>query len=518
MAEDCRGQTAVLCPRASDSAAPDFCTRQCFNLGPEECGADARCVAQGNGQNLCMPSKCAAALERKVAPTFSLRKGCTAAEPNALGVGKACATHADCASQTGARFCPRAMNPRAPAWCSMLCNADAECGDGAFCWTRMTIERGVRRPVSSCAPVICRVPADSPEAVPEPPASATSTWGEGEREGEGEANRAQLDPAQDPGNANNPANKCEPGQINDKGVGKPCKTRDDCTGLWANFCDISISPRRPPMCSRMCDDHTDCGPNAMCGVVNGVRHCYPKVCEKWKYSKGCEETNPFCKEGHKPPPRSKEEGEAIEKAEEEGRDLRLHKGAAICSAGVAFGSDGFGKRCDKSSYARHGETCRGQFARACEATFNPDGPDYCLRECEADSTCGDQGYCGYHEPLHNYTICFPRCPEPQHMSLRKQPAQLDLCNAENGTVPRGTNEFGVGMRCNADAQCAGNQGAKTCGLSLATSRKPDVCTKSCQNDAECGHNALCVDPDFGVTGPGKAGEKGKFCLPACWSK
>jgi hypothetical protein len=318
-------------------------------------------------------------------------------------------------------------------------------------------------------------------------------------------------PSQDPGNANAPGHTCAPGQVNAKGVGKPCHSREDCAGLWANFCDVVVSPRRPPMCSRMCDDDTDCGENAMCGVVNGVRHCYPKVCSEWTWTPGCEKTNPFCKDKGRP-------GRTEEQEEEEREHPPAHNGAVICAAGIAYSAEGFGLRCDKTSHARDGGACKGKPARACEATFNPDGPDYCTGECWNDATCGRYGYCGFHTPLKSFSFCYPRCPEPDHVAIKTRPAFLDVCEAEGGTVPKGSNSAGVGVRCQGDGDCAGNAGAKVCGSSLGTTRKTDVCTMGCSKDADCGRNAVCADLDFNAHGDGQASAGPRYCLPACWGQ
>ncbi len=306
------------------------------------------------------------------------------------------------------------------------------------------------------------------------------------------------------GNANFAGNQCAPGQVNDKGVGKPCQKREDCAGLWANFCDILVNPRRPPMCSRMCDNDTDCGANAYCGIVNGVRHCYPSICSAWKYTPGCEKDNPYCRDVRAERPTAGDEPK--------------HVGAAICAGGFAFSDEAYGLRCDKSSREKHGVACQGKRAQSCQATFNPDGPDFCERECWAESTCGSYGYCGYQWPLKTFSLCWPRCPEDQHRTLKEQPANLELCQAENGVVPKG-NALGVGVRCQADADCAGNPGAKLCGKQLSgITRKPDVCTATCQADADCGKNALCVDVDFNLSSDGKASGHPRYCVPACWAR
>lgn len=305
-----------------------------------------------------------------------------------------------------------------------------------------------------------------------------------------------------------PAASCAPGQVNAKGVGKVCHQPKDCAGLWANFCDIAVSTRRPPLCSRMCDDQTDCGENAMCGILNGVRHCYPSVCTQWNYTPGCEKTEARCRDA------------GAEKRGEwptEPNQRPKHAGAVICTAGIAWSADGYGLRCDKSAPPRDGIVCKGKKAGACQATFNPDGPDFCDGECWQDSACGELGYCGYQWPVKSFSLCWPRCPEAAHRAITAKPDQLDVCQAEAGVVPIAKNAAGVGKRCATNADCAGNAGAQTCGLTAATTRKADVCTMGCQTDADCGHNAVCADLDFNVSGDGKASGHPKWCVPACWA-
>jgi hypothetical protein len=484
-AADCRGQTAITCPRATDPAGFDFCTRACTGTERDECGEGAVCVPQGKRPSVCVPVACSRQLAEELPLDTTVIADCQA-PANAAGVGKPCASHADCAGNAVARFCPKAVDPGKAGWCSMLCQDDRDCGDGGFCWRRRVREHGETFQVASCALAACKAPLA---------ATPTEGW-----EDEEEQQEAAKTPA---GNAN-VGRTCAPGQVNDKGVGKPCQTREDCAGLWANFCDIVVNKRRPPMCSRMCDDDTDCGPGAYCGVINGVRHCYPNQCSDWKWTPGCDKWNPFCHD--------------IRAEEPKPGDEVKHAGAVVCAGGIAYSDEGYGLRCDKSSHNLHGETCKGKRAQSCQATFNPDGPDFCERECWAESTCGNYGYCGWQWPLKSFSVCWPRCPEPEHRAVTAQPAQLDLCLAEGGVVPKG-NAAGVGVRCQSSKDCAGNSGAKTCGRELTdVTRKPDVCTMACQSDADCGRNAVCSDVDFNLGGDGKPSGHRRYCVPACWAK
>ena len=189
--------------------------------------------------------------------------------------------------------------------------------------------------------------ADAPKEAPEAQKVLTSYL-------EGVLKKKYKDAAKAAAGNANVGRSCAPGQVNDKGVGKPCQTREDCAGLWANFCDIVVNKRRPPMCSRMCDDDTDCGPGAYCGVINGVRHCYPNQCSDWKWTPGCDKWNPFCHD--------------IRAEEPKPGDEVKHAGAMVCAGGFAYSDEGYGLRCDKTSHNLHGETCKGKRAQSCQAS------------------------------------------------------------------------------------------------------------------------------------------------------
>jgi hypothetical protein len=296
---------------------------------------------------------------------------------------------------------------------------------------------------------------------------------------------------------------CLTGTPNEKGVGKYCLTRDDCAGQWANYCNTIF--QQMPMCTRLCDDNTNCGKDAFCGIRYGVRACFPKTCSDWTYTPGCEATNVNCRDRRHD--------------EDEDEPPPAHRGAAICPAGIAWSEDGYGLRCDSSTYSKDGRACKDKRAHVCQASFYPLGPDYCERECHHDEECGDYAYCGYMEPLHSFSICQPRCPEPEHRALVQKPAALDMCLVEGGTAPAGLSAAGIGVRCASDKDCAGNAGARRCGLNLSdTVRHPDMCTMACHTDAECGRNAVCSDLDWNLKGDGKASGATRYCLPACWLK
>lgn len=165
-ADDCKGQDAVTCPRAADPSGWDFCTRLCTGATKGECGAGAVCAAQGSKPAMCVPAACGDALTVALPQGVSLTADCQT-PGNALGVGKACAAHGDCQANQAARFCPRAVQATEPGFCSMLCQTDPECGDGAFCWRRVAQEGGHALLVASCAPVACKA-----AGLPTPPTPA----------------------------------------------------------------------------------------------------------------------------------------------------------------------------------------------------------------------------------------------------------------------------------------------------------------------------------------------------------
>lgn len=165
--ENCRGQLAIDCPRSRDPQGFDFCTRACTGTDPAECGDGAVCVPRGTGPSVCVPASCASTLAQPLPTDVSVDTDCKAGDTE-LGVGHVCAAHADCAGTKAARFCPRVVGPREPAFCTMLCKEDTDCGGGAFCWRRKAIEHGKERVVSSCAPLACRTSTAAPAAVATP--------------------------------------------------------------------------------------------------------------------------------------------------------------------------------------------------------------------------------------------------------------------------------------------------------------------------------------------------------------
>lgn len=63
---------------------------------------------------------------------------------NALGVGAYCQTASDCKTGT---FCTAGLAPKGAEFCTAFCSTDADCGEGASCYTD---PRG-----KACAPTAC---------------------------------------------------------------------------------------------------------------------------------------------------------------------------------------------------------------------------------------------------------------------------------------------------------------------------------------------------------------------------
>ncbi len=153
--EDCYGQDAVTCLNNLGNGAPHFCAQYCFGM-PNECGDGGVCVPRGPKEpKVCMPVQCAATYSIDIPDGATCTQPCNSGSVNNFGVGKPCTTMSDCAGNLAAKTCPVAIRPDAPAWCSMLCTDDSECGDNALCWRRKTVEYGVEFVIGSCAPAIC---------------------------------------------------------------------------------------------------------------------------------------------------------------------------------------------------------------------------------------------------------------------------------------------------------------------------------------------------------------------------
>jgi hypothetical protein len=234
-----------------------------------------------------------------------------------------------------------------------------------------------------------------------------------------------------------------------------------------------------------CDADEQCGEGAMCGLNRGwIRSCFPKRCQEFRYS----------------PDRVRPVDGVPAK----------HDGAIVIDAGVAFDPGGWGKRCQTNAECA-------EPAAACSKFIYPAGLPICERECRTDAVCGEGAYCSY-TSVRGFAMCLPRSPEPSHRAARGQPKQLDRCRVKGTLVEPGRNEHGVGLACTTTADCGSKAGA-VCGRELtALARKPDTCTRACAVDADCGHNAVCVDMEQGLPAKAKPPVGGsRWCVAACWA-
>jgi hypothetical protein len=152
---DCTGSAARLCEK--DDGGFDFCTADCaWSLDSDpSCGDDAVCVYVGAGLGRCVPEADADRLAQEPPAVADVVIPCCAmAEGNEQGVGIPCESHSDCSLNPGAQNCPQVIEASLPNWCSHLCDFgdDEDCGEGAFCWWRESVEGGM---VGSCAPIAC---------------------------------------------------------------------------------------------------------------------------------------------------------------------------------------------------------------------------------------------------------------------------------------------------------------------------------------------------------------------------
>lgn len=231
---------------------------------------------------------------------------CPGGAANGKGVGKPCASATDCAG-LAASLCPVADMHGDLDFCTLECTVgfDVPCGDGARC-----VGQGPLAP--KCVPASCGSTLDRPQ---------------------------QFEKAVDP---------CEPGgTVNDTGLGKPCKTRQDCLGLIATNCPVELHDGLADWCSFLCDGDADCHDAAWCwkrpSVEGGlVGSCEPLVC-------------------------------------------RIYPGVrASCSVGPVNGL-GVGRKCSSDT------DCAGQPAAGC-------GPwGFCSRTCSHDDDCGRNAHCAPHD-------------------------------------------------------------------------------------------------------------------------
>lgn len=235
--EDCANLAADYCPAAELSNDFDFCTRPCnpFLMDGDllSCGPGAHCTDHGWGPALCAPTECSASLvSPPIYPEAAIP--CAVEEAvNEVGVGKPCEVHADCAGLPAGK-CPMDIHPGLPTWCSVLCDANSDCGTDAFCWVRPSVDGGI---VGSCAPIECRI-------YPEVDIECNST------------------------------------SVNILGIGQPCETESICENLVANTCGTKVADFKNSFCTKKCIYDEDCGSNAFCwnDLSTQSSACIPILC------------------------------------------------------------------------------------------------------------------------------------------------------------------------------------------------------------------------------------------------
>ena len=170
---------------------------------------------------------------------------CPGGAVNPEGLGKPCASVQDCAGQK-AVTCPRVNDPKGLDFCTQHCfgQRPGECGQGGTC-----------APQGDGVPALC-VPSACAAKLTVAPAPAV---------------KVRI--------------PCS-AEANALGVGKPCKTKEDCReNSVARTCPMAIRPGNPNWCSVLCTTDADCGAGAFCwkrrsNESNGapVASCAPESC------------------------------------------------------------------------------------------------------------------------------------------------------------------------------------------------------------------------------------------------
>ena len=156
---------------AGPAAALDACLKGCEDTSDAEAKPllqavmtcrDAQCTTPGAPLEPCLLEKCADALGACYDDARKVNVDCPGQTPNEQGIGKACTVQTDCTG-LAADNCPYAMDGFTdeqreflPRWCNHLCERDDECGTGAFCWQRRSVEDAKAGAlIGSCAPDAC---------------------------------------------------------------------------------------------------------------------------------------------------------------------------------------------------------------------------------------------------------------------------------------------------------------------------------------------------------------------------
>lgn len=172
------------------------------------------------------------------------------------------------------------------------------------------------------------------------------------------------DPTQPPARACPQATK----EVNPLGVGRPCATAADCSGLRAHECPRQVDPAAPDFCTFFCQGHIDCGTDGVCTRVtlhdgNTIQYCAPASCAASVGTVlGPDDANPIrCEVGQV-------------------NDLGLGK---VCS-GM--------------------EDCVGTPMPFCPKSYHPSAWDWCTRLCEKDDECGSDGICWHTTSVEGFPI------------------------------------------------------------------------------------------------------------------
>lgn len=140
---------------AGSPAAREACLKGCSDAADAEARPlyqalttcrEEQCTTAGAPAEPCLLEKCAAQIGACYDDARNVKTACPGQTPNEQGIGKECTEQSACTG-LNADNCPYAMDgftevqrESLPQWCNHLCERDDECGAGAFCWQRRTVE------------------------------------------------------------------------------------------------------------------------------------------------------------------------------------------------------------------------------------------------------------------------------------------------------------------------------------------------------------------------------------------
>jgi hypothetical protein len=237
---------------------------------------------------------------------------------------------------------------------------------------------------------------------------------------------------------------CPSAQNNEKGVGLPCSSHDDCAGLNASFCPAAEDTVDWDFCTRPCNifvpdgDILSCGSDTQCvGHGWGPALCAPTVC-----------------------------GETL-------AVQPIYPDASIpCDVTEAVNDLGVGKPCEVHA------DCAEQPAGKCPQDIHAELPTWCSMLCDGHSDCGDSAFC-WHRPSVDGGLVGSCAP----ITCRIYPEINTDC------VPGVVNQLGLGQFCLTDEDCIKLSTIKC--LAGNKSLSLSICTQSCIHDEDCGANAMC---------------------------